>query len=75
MKMPRSLPALLLGLLVAAPTLARPDSIRSWTDANGVVHYSNVGSKGRSPAKLKKAAAAKPKKAAAKAPKSGRAKK
>jgi len=56
MKMPRSLPALLLGLLVAAPTLARPDSIRSWTDANGVVHYSNVGSKGRSPAKLKKAA-------------------
>ncbi|HEY0840838.1 MAG TPA: transglycosylase SLT domain-containing protein [Vulgatibacter sp.] len=52
----RFLPALLLGLLVAAPSDARPDSIRSWTDANGVVHYSNLGPKTRSPAKLKKSA-------------------
>lgn len=52
----RFVPALLLGLLVAAPSDARPDSIRSWTDANGVVHYSNLGPKARSPAKLKKAA-------------------
>lgn len=54
--MSRRLPALLLGLLVAAPSVARSDSIRSWTDADGVVHFSNVGPKGRSPAKFKKSA-------------------
>ncbi|HWV37805.1 MAG TPA: transglycosylase SLT domain-containing protein [Vulgatibacter sp.] len=54
--MSRSLPALLLGLLIAAPSLARSDSIRRWTDADGVVHFSNVRSKKRSPAKYEKAA-------------------
>ncbi len=50
----RFLPALLVGILAAMPLAAHSDSIRSWVDQDGVVHYSNLGSKSRSPAKLKK---------------------
>ena len=55
--MHRSIAHLLTALLiVAAAAPARADEIRSWTDKDGVVHFSNVGGgrKKRAPARLEK---------------------
>lgn len=39
-------------LLLATPVAAGADSIRTWTDAEGVVHFTNVRPKGSGPAKV-----------------------